>query len=146
MAIFFIGEGVKKPKVPYKYVKLWLIMASSDFGFKPGDLTFIFCNDEYLKQINMDYLDHDYYTDIVTFDYTVDNVISGDMYISIERVLENAVNFGENFNDELLRVIIHGFLHLAGLNDKSDLDKEYMRTVENKYILNFKKILDERSS
>jgi len=97
----------------------------------PGDISYIFCKDDYLLEINKKYLKHDTYTDIITFDYTNGDLISGDIFISIERVRENALEFGAEFQDELLRVMCHGILHLMGFKDKTEDDIEIMRSKEN---------------
>lgn len=99
-----------------------------------GDLSYIFCSDEYLIKLNQKYLGHDTYTDIVTFNYSEEDVISGEIYISVDRVKENAVKFKEDFNKELRRVMAHGVLHLLGYNDKSKNEKEEMRTKEDEKI------------
>jgi probable rRNA maturation factor len=99
-----------------------------------GDTNLIFCSDDYLLKMNGQYLEHDYYTDIITFDYSEEPFISGDLFISTERVLENAVNFGNSFKEELYRVIFHGVLHLAGYNDKTDEQLLQMREKEDYYL------------
>ena len=99
-----------------------------------GDIVILFCLDEYLLEINKKHLNHDYYTDIITFDYCVEKIVSGDLYISIDRVKENAKVFNETFMNELTRVVIHGVLHLCGYNDKTDSDQKIMRNLENKYL------------
>jgi rRNA maturation RNase YbeY len=96
-----------------------------------GDVTIIFCSDEYLLEVNRQHLDHDYYTDIITFDYSDFPLISGDLFISVDRVKENAIDFKVSFEHELHRVIIHGFLHLCGYLDKSEEDELLMRSKEN---------------
>ncbi len=95
-----------------------------------GDLSFIFCDDEYLHNMNISYLDHDTYTDIITFDYGIGNTLQGDIYISTERVKENANTFNVNFKTELLRVMVHGVLHLCGYKDKNERDQDLMRRKE----------------
>ena len=99
-----------------------------------GELNFIFCNDDYLLDINNQFLDHDYYTDIITFDYCVGNELSGDIFISTQRVQENSSEFSVTFDNELLRVISHGVLHLCGYKDKNSEDIEEMRRKENEKI------------
>ena len=99
-----------------------------------GDIVLIFCSDEYLLEINKKHLNHDYYTDIITFDYCVDKIVSGDLYISIDRIKGNATTFNESFINELTRVVIHGVLHLCGYNDKTEADQKIMRNLENKYL------------
>ena len=96
-----------------------------------GDLTIIFCSDDYLLEVNREHLDHDYYTDIITFDYSDFPTVSGDLFISVDRVKENATDFNVSFEHELHRVIIHGFLHLCGYFDKTNEDEFLMRSKEN---------------
>lgn len=95
-----------------------------------GDISFIFCDDEYLHKINLEYLSHDTYTDIISFDNTIGNTLQGDIFISTERVSENADSFNTDFKEELKRVIIHGILHFCGFKDKTERDKELMRRKE----------------
>lgn len=99
-----------------------------------GELSFIFCDDSYLHNINLQYLNHDTYTDIITFDYTEVDIISGDIFISIDRVQENAKKFSTSFENELSRVIIHGVLHLIGYKDKSTSEEKIMRSKEDFYL------------
>tara|TARA_B100000575_G_C22963704_1_gene556613 strand:+ start:146 stop:559 length:414 start_codon:yes stop_codon:yes gene_type:complete len=99
-----------------------------------GELSLVFCSDDYLLEINKKHLNHDYYTDIITFDYSEENKISGDLLISIDRVKENAKNFSVSFRQELNRVVIHGVLHLCGYKDKTEKEKNQMRNLENKYL------------
>jgi len=99
-----------------------------------GWISLVFCTDEELLQVNKDHLNHDFYTDIITFDYCEGNTISGDLFISTERVAANATEFGVDFEEELARVVFHGLLHLSGYNDKSEEDKAIMRSKENHYL------------
>lgn len=99
-----------------------------------GELNYIFCDDNYLHQINVQYLDHDTLTDIITFDYTEEQIISGDIFISVERVADNAQDFNVDFQAELLRVMAHGVLHLCGYKDKSDAESKQMRSKEEEKI------------
>lgn len=99
-----------------------------------GDISFIFCDDEYLHKINLEYLSHDTYTDIISFDNTVGNTLQGDIFISTERVAENAGSFNAEFTEELKRVLIHGILHFCGFKDKTERDKELMRRKEEEKI------------
>ena len=112
----------------------WLENSIEELGFKCGETSIIFCNDEYLKNINQKYLNHDYYTDIITFDYTVNDKISGDLFISVDRLKENAIQNNEKFIRELYRVIIHGILHLCGYNDKTDSQMKIIRNKEDYFI------------
>jgi rRNA maturation RNase YbeY len=99
-----------------------------------GWISLVFCTDEELLQVNKDHLNHDFYTDIITFDYCEGNTISGDLFISTERVAANATEFGVEFEEELARVVFHGLLHLSGYNDKLEEDKAIMRSKENHYL------------
>ena len=143
MAIVYNAEHVKKPKLKYRIISKWLTHVMLKFGYLTGDLSYIFCSDEYLKEINSKYLDHDYYTDIVTFDYKEGNVISGDLFISVDRVNENSVVYKCILEDEFLRVIVHGVLHLVGLNDSNEIEKLTMREKENECIFMYKEICNE---
>jgi rRNA maturation RNase YbeY len=109
----------------------WISAVIQSEDKKEGEINYIFCDDEYLLLINQEHLQHDYYTDIISFDYTVGNEINGDMFISVERVKENAVDFNVSFEDELKRVMVHGILHYCGFKDKSDTDELLMRTKED---------------
>ncbi|MFK7001486.1 rRNA maturation RNase YbeY [Flavobacterium oreochromis] len=102
-----------------------------------NEINYIFCNDEYLLEINKQYLDHDYYTDVISFDYTENNLIAGDIFISIDRIKENAIDLGVSFDEELKRVIIHGVLHYCGYKDKTSSEEELMRLKEDEKIKMF---------
>lgn len=115
----------------------WIGNVCVSEGCVLGDLNYIFCDDDYLLNINQTYLHHDDYTDIITFDYTVGKVLSGDIYISVERVLENSVNYAVSFHEELLRVMGHGLLHLMGYKDKGEQHIITMRAKENEKIKMF---------
>lgn len=104
---------------------------------KEGDINYIFCDDEYILEINKQYLQHDYYTDIISFDYSVGNELHGDIFISVDRVRENAIDFNVSFDEELKRVVIHGVLHYCGYKDKSEDDKQVMRQKEDEKIKMF---------
>lgn len=108
----------------------WIDEVIRSEGKKLGEINYIFCDDEYLHEINVQYLDHDTLTDIISFDNTVGNTLHGDIYISTERVNENASHFNAKFKEELRRVMIHGILHFCGYNDKSERDSELMRRKE----------------
>ena len=99
-----------------------------------GDISYILCSDNYLLEINRQYLNHDYFTDVITFDYSEDNVISGDIFISVDTVADNAKEYNVTFEKELERVMVHGVLHLVGYNDKSDSEVKQMRAKENQYL------------
>ena len=130
--IHFFEEDVTF--VPRNKLRLrkWITQVIQSFQCKPGEINFIFCTDEYLHRVNVDYLAHDYYTDIITFDQSEqDDKVEGDIYISIDRVRDNATTLGVPFESELHRVLIHGILHLLGHDDHSDEDRQIMRAAEN---------------
>lgn len=112
----------------------WIINIFDTVNSFCGDINYIFCDDSYLLKINQDHLSHDTFTDIITFDYSVNNQISSDIFISIDRVRENAFTFNVDFHNEILRVMAHGILHLFGYTDKNDEDKKTMRAKENEMI------------
>lgn len=120
-------------------IKQWIKQVIEAKGKKTGNITYIFCDDEYLLEVNKQYLQHDYYTDVITFDYVENDLISGDIFISTDRVSENALAFGSSETEELHRVIIHGALHLLGLKDKSEKEASQMRQAENEAL----KLLNE---
>jgi rRNA maturation RNase YbeY len=133
--IVFYNEGTPLPfKGKKTSAKAQIMNLIAMENKKAGDLCFIFCTDDFLLDINKKHLNHDYYTDVITFDYTVDNVVSGDIFVSVERVNENAGEFGVSFNHELSRVMYHGILHLCGYSDKSDEEKQTMREKEDFYL------------
>ncbi|MEM9363400.1 MAG: rRNA maturation RNase YbeY [Bacteroidota bacterium] len=115
----------------------WITRIVSSEGFELGQLDFVFCGDEKLLSINQEYLGHDTYTDIITFDYTEEALLSGDIFISIDRVKENSEEFKVSFFNELLRVMSHGVLHLAGYGDKKEEEKQLMRKKEDEKIKMF---------
>ena len=108
----------------------WLTSVITSENKKEGEINYIFCDDEYLHKINLEYLNHDTLTDIISFDYTMGNELSGDVFVSIERVKDNAVDFNVPFEDELKRVLVHGVLHYCGYKDKSEDDEKLMRQKE----------------
>ncbi|PNQ74804.1 rRNA maturation RNase YbeY [Hanstruepera neustonica] len=112
----------------------WVTLAIKAEGFKLGEINYIFCNDDYLHRINVEFLDHDTLTDIISFDYTVGKILQGDIYISTERVADNANDFNVTFDNELHRVMIHGVLHYCGYKDKTENQASLMRSKENHYL------------
>ena len=108
----------------------WISRIIESEGFDEGEINYIFCDDEYLHKINVEYLDHDTLTDVISFDYTVGNLIQGDIFVSIERVQDNAKDFNVSFEEELKRVLSHGVLHYCGYKDKSPKDEALMRSKE----------------
>ena len=130
MAIIF-DSNIESFSLPNpKKVEKWICSVVQSCAKRVGEINYLFCNDEYLLQVNQSYLDHDTYTDIITFDYVEGNLISGDILISVDRVGENAKLFSTDFEHELLRVIVHGIWHLLGQADKSDKDAVEMRKKE----------------
>ena len=113
-------------------IKKWISECIEARGFTEGELNYIFCDDEYLLKLNVEFLEHDTLTDIISFDYTLGELISGDIFISVERVQENATEFTQTFENELNRVLIHGVLHYMGYIDKTEETKSEMRAQENK--------------
>jgi rRNA maturation RNase YbeY len=134
LPIYFHREGVVL-ELNESNASNWIEKSIIALGLEPSEISIIFCDDEYLRTINTQYLGHNYYTDIITFDYSSNNQISGDLFVSTDRVIENAHKNNVTFIDELYRVIIHGVLHLCGFNDKSDEEKVEIRKKEN-YFLN----------
>ncbi|WP_298779415.1 rRNA maturation RNase YbeY [uncultured Polaribacter sp.] len=112
-------------------IEIWIEKIISDNGFKVGEINYIFCNDEYLHKLNVEFLQHDTLTDIISFDNSLGKLISGDIFISVERVEDNAKDFEVSFEEELHRVMIHGVLHYMGFKDKSESEKKAMRIAEN---------------
>lgn len=108
----------------------WISSCIAKYNFTEGELNYIFCDDEYLLKLNVEFLEHDTFTDIISFDYTIGKLISGDIFISVERVKENALKFNQTFENELNRVVIHGILHYCGFGDKSKEEKASMRMEE----------------
>ena len=117
-----------------RLIKSWINRTIKAEGKKAGELSIIFTTDEFLLDLNKKYLKHNYYTDVITFDYSEENIISGDIFVSLERVAENASIYGEDLRKELLRVIIHGVLHLCGYGDKTPDEKDNMRNKEDLYL------------
>ena len=130
--VFF--EDTKPIKLKKSVLKKHIISLINNELKKPGSITIVFCSDNYLLEMNKKYLEHDYFTDIITFDYVENDVISGDLFISIDRVKDNAEKFNATFLNELMRVVFHGVLHLAGFKDKTTPDQQLMREKENFYL------------
>lgn len=120
------------PAIKRREISAWVKSVAQSLGKKVGDVAYIFCNDEKILEVNREYLQHDYYTDIITFDYTEENVISGDLFISLDTVLSNSEQLGVSYEQELRRVIIHGILHLCGIDDKGPGEREIMEEYENR--------------
>ena len=132
MAIAFYAEDIALPAIQQQAVSNWVKAVAETYGKKVGDISYIFCSDEKILEVNRQYLQHDYYTDIITFDYTSGNKIAGDLFISLDTVKTNAEAFNATYKEELHRTIIHGILHLCGINDKGPGEREIMEANENK--------------
>lgn len=130
--ITYNAEGVKMPKIKKRETTAWIKAVAAQHGRKVGEIGYMFVDDEKILEVNREYLGHDYYTDVITFDYDEDDVVSGDIVISLDTVRSNAELFGKEYDDELHRVIIHGILHLCGINDKGPGEREIMEAAENK--------------
>lgn len=133
MAITYDKEHskIKVPKIKKRNVSAWIKKVAELHGKKVGDLSYLFCSDDHILEVNREYLQHDYYTDIITFDYTEEDVISGDMVISVDTIATNAEKFNTSFESEFFRVVIHGVLHLCGINDKGPGEREIMEKHED---------------
>lgn len=131
MAIIYQSDDIKFPRIKRKEISNWIKSVAASHDKKIGGIAYIFCSDKKILEINIQYLNHDYYTDIITFDYSEGDTISGDLFISLDTVCSNAEKFGTDYEEELRRVIIHGILHLCGLKDKSAKDAKVMREKEN---------------
>lgn len=123
---------IRMPAIGRREVTRWVRAVAASYGKTVGDVAYIFCDDEKILEVNRQYLQHDYYTDIITFDYTEANRISGDLFISVDTVRTNAEGLGKDYADELHRVIIHGILHLCGINDKGPGEREVMEAAEDR--------------
>lgn len=130
MAINYYGEGVTIPAFRRREVNAWIKDVAEEYGYEVGDITYQFCNNERILEINQKYLNHDYYTDIITFDQTRDGLLFADIVISVEMVTSNAEEYGEPFRREFLRVLIHGVLHLCGVDDQTEEQAKEMREAE----------------
>lgn len=119
-----------------EHISNWIVETIQLEGYKLEEINYVFCDDNYLHKLNLEFLKHDTLTDIISFDYSIGKIIQGDIFISIERVKDNANDFGVLFIDELHRVIIHGVLHYCGYKDKTDEDANVMRLKENHYLDN----------
>ena len=130
--ITYQTEDARMPAIRKRETSEWIKAVAATYQKRVGDVAYIFCSDEKILEVNRQYLEHDYYTDIITFDYTEGNRISGDLFISLDTVRTNAEQFGQPYERELYRVIIHGILHLCGINDKGPGERELMEAAENK--------------
>ncbi len=134
MSVQYFSEDVSFPLLKKRKTTNWIKSIIQEEGMVSGEISFIFCSDEYLLDVNKKYLDHDYYTDIITFDYVDGSVIHGDVFISLDRIQENSKTFNTTFKNELARILAHGILHLLGYKDKNMKDKEMMTFKEDYYL------------
>ena len=132
--VSYFTEDIAFPFKEKRLTSRWLKFVAESEAKRLGDISVIFCSDNYILDVNIKYLKHDYYTDIITFDYCEGNRLSGDLFISIDSVRENAAFYGTEFADELNRVIVHGVLHLIGYDDHTEEDSAVMRAKENYYL------------
>jgi len=132
MAVSFYTEGVEMPCINKTEIRNWVKNIVEQHSKRLGPISYIFCDDKKILEVNQNFLKHDYYTDIITFDYTEGDKVSGDLFISLDTVRTNAEQFGQEYDTELHRVIIHGILHLCGINDKGPGEREIMEAEENK--------------
>ena len=133
MSVSFHRENVSL-NADEKLIIKWLTNSVNSLNYSIGELSFVFCSDDYLRKLNIKHLNQDYFTDVITFDYSKEMSLIGDVFISTERVKENAKLFNVSFNEELFRVIIHGVLHLCGFKDKTKEEKAEMRSKENDFL------------
>ena len=124
-------ENVKMPAIRRRDTSAWIKRVAESYGKRVGEVGYLFCDDEKILEVNKEFLQHDYYTDIITFDYCEDDVLNGDIVISLDTVRSNAEKLGKDYDEELHRVIIHGILHLCGQNDKGPGEREQMEAAEN---------------
>lgn len=126
-----LSHNVEKPALDWEKVGRWIVEVARRHGRRAGAITYIFCDDARILEVNKEFLNHDYFTDIITFDDTTGRLIRGDIFISLDTVASNAETVGTTYDDELMRVIIHGILHLCGINDKGPGEREIMEAHEN---------------
>ena len=130
--ITYNTENVKMPSIRRRDTSAWIRRVAESYGKKVGEVGYLFCDDEHILQVNREYLGHDYYTDIITFDYCEDDTLNGDLVISLDTIRTNAEQFNKAYDEELHRVIIHGILHLCGLNDKGPGERQQMEAAEDR--------------
>lgn len=130
--ISFETKNVDQPVLDLEKVGSWLQMVARNFDRRIGNLNYLFCDDEEILRVNKEFLNHDYFTDIITFDYSYRDKVSGDIFISLDTVRSNSALFNVSYDSELLRVIVHGLLHLCGIDDKGPGEREIMEEQENK--------------
>lgn len=137
--ITYNSEGVQLPDIRKRDTTAWIRRVAATYGKKIGEVGYMFVDDEKILKVNREYLGHDYYTDIITFDYCENNTLNGDLVISLDTIRTNAEKFHKEYDEELHRVIIHGILHLCGINDKGPGEREIMEAAENEALALLKK-------
>lgn len=145
MITFHTDGRAAMPDLNYRQIIRWIEAVAESYDRHIGDINYIFVDDAYILEINRRFLEHDYYTDIITFDYTLGRILSGDLYISLDTVDTNAVLVGSTYKEELLRVVIHGILHLCGINDKGPGEREQMEAAEDKALTLLRNITENES-
>ena len=130
--ITYHAEGTRMPDIKKRPTTAWIRRVAATYGKRVGDVGYLFCDDEKILAVNREYLQHDYYTDIITFDYCEGDTLHGDLVISLDTVRSNAEQYGKDYDEELHRVIIHGILHLCGINDKGPGEREQMEAAEDR--------------
>lgn len=145
MITFHTDGRAAMPDLDYRQIIRWIEAVAESYDRHIGDINYIFVDDAYILEINRRFLEHDYYTDIITFDYTLGRILSGDLYISLDTVDTNAVLVGSTYKEELLRVVIHGILHLCGINDKGPGEREQMEAAEDKALTLIRSITENES-
>lgn len=136
---------VKMPEISHRETTKWVRAVAASYGKRVGEVAYVFCNDDKILEVNRQYLKHDYFTDIITFDYCEGDMLSSDLFISLDTVRTNAELFHKTYDDELHRVIIHGILHLVGINDKGPGEREIMEAAENKALDLLQKLRQENN-
>ncbi len=130
--LHFVTENVDMPAINPAHIENWLRRVAGGYGFALGDITYIFCDDARILEVNRQFLQHDYYTDVITFDYTTPGRVSGDIYMSLDTIRSNAEMVGVDYMDEVHRILVHGLLHLTGQGDKTPESKAVMTEKEDK--------------
>jgi rRNA maturation RNase YbeY len=130
--ITYNTDGVAMPPIRRRHITTWIKRVADTYGRRIGEIGYMFVNDQKILEVNNQYLGHDYYTDIITFDYDEGDILNGDLVISLDTVRTNAEKYGKDYLDELHRVIIHGILHLCGINDKGPGERQQMEAAENR--------------
>lgn len=144
--ITFSAEGIKMPKIKKREVTAWIKAVAASYGRKVGEIGYLFVDDEKILEVNNEYLGHNYYTDIITFDYCRGKLLRGDIYISLDTVRTNAEGLGCSYDVELKRVISHGLLHLCGIDDKGPGEREIMESHENEALALFESLANKQNN